>query len=237
MLPTPATSSANGFTNDETSLDLENGVVTPILNDLLGGSGGVENPKEDINSSIASLLSNTQTLQQLLGSLTPEQSPTLLVPPTSSMAPHPTLIASPPIFQTPPTDPLMSFLRPPEYLSHVEPPPPPFLFAPPRLNPPSQHQPLMGTVFTQAGAPLPPRIYSPIYLSRNLTAPHPQPIVPFQLGVGGGAGGGFSTPVAQKRKSNHFLPSPEPSPENGYVGQHSQGIGGHYADSYKKKRH
>ncbi|KAF4525137.1 hypothetical protein B566_EDAN005079 [Ephemera danica] len=47
------------------------------------------------------------------------------------------------------------------------------------------------------------------------------------------------TPVGQKRKYNHILPSPEPSPEGNYIGQHSQGLGGHYADSYfkRKKKH
>lgn len=47
-----------------------------------------------------------------------------------------------------------------------------------------------------------------------------------------------STPIVhhyagQKRK---LLPSPEKSPEGNYIGQHSQGIGGHYADSYFKKK-
>jgi len=58
----------------------------------------------------------------------------------------------------------------------------------------------------------------------------------------------FVTPVQQqgtKRKyngghnnnnNNHVLPSPEPSPEANYVGQHSQGLGGHYADSYFKRK-
>jgi RNA recognition motif-containing protein len=47
-----------------------------------------------------------------------------------------------------------------------------------------------------------------------------------------------STPQGQKRKQPHIPPSPEPSPESNYIGQHSQGIGGHYADSYfmKKRR-
>jgi hypothetical protein len=36
--------------------------------------------------------------------------------------------------------------------------------------------------------------------------------------------------------TNHVLPSPEPSPEANYVGQHSQGLGGHYADSYFKRK-
>ncbi|XP_061469748.1 ribonucleoprotein PTB-binding 1 isoform X2 [Rhineura floridana] len=45
------------------------------------------------------------------------------------------------------------------------------------------------------------------------------------------------TPVGgQKRAFSHLLPSPEPSPEGSYVGQHSQGLGGHYADSYMKRK-
>lgn len=44
------------------------------------------------------------------------------------------------------------------------------------------------------------------------------------------------TPVGQKRKSSRFLPSPDHSPENDYVGQHLQGIGGHYMDSWPKRK-
>ncbi|XP_063175102.1 ribonucleoprotein PTB-binding 1 isoform X3 [Chroicocephalus ridibundus] len=45
------------------------------------------------------------------------------------------------------------------------------------------------------------------------------------------------TPLGgQKRAFSHLLPSPEPSPEGCYVGQHSQGLGGHYADSYLKRK-
>ncbi|XP_065511058.1 ribonucleoprotein PTB-binding 1 [Caloenas nicobarica] len=45
------------------------------------------------------------------------------------------------------------------------------------------------------------------------------------------------TPLGgQKRTFSHLLPSPEPSPEGCYVGQHSQGLGGHYADSYLKRK-
>nr|CAB3262749.1 uncharacterized protein LOC100182699 [Phallusia mammillata] len=42
------------------------------------------------------------------------------------------------------------------------------------------------------------------------------------------------TPTCVRKRGNgNVLPSPEPSPEAGaYVGQHSQGLGGHYADSY-----
>ena len=41
------------------------------------------------------------------------------------------------------------------------------------------------------------------------------------------------TPPSNKRP--RLLPSPEPSPEGPYVGQHSQGIGGHYAETHIKK--
>ncbi|NWV41043.1 RAVR1 protein, partial [Grantiella picta] len=47
----------------------------------------------------------------------------------------------------------------------------------------------------------------------------------------------LKTPLGgQKRGFSHLLPSPEPSPEGCYVGQHSQGLGGHYADSYLKRK-
>lgn len=48
--------------------------------------------------------------------------------------------------------------------------------------------------------------------------------------------GSPATPQGQKRKYHHLLPSPEPSPENDFIGQHSQGLGGHYADSYLKRK-
>ncbi|XP_078263645.1 ribonucleoprotein PTB-binding 2 isoform X4 [Rhinoraja longicauda] len=47
----------------------------------------------------------------------------------------------------------------------------------------------------------------------------------------------IKSPVTgQKRASTYLLPSPEVSPDGSYVGQHSQGLGGHYADSYYKKK-
>ncbi len=49
---------------------------------------------------------------------------------------------------------------------------------------------------------------------------------------------GFMTPpptTLGKRKLP-IPPSPEQSPEGNYIGQHSQGLGGHYADSYWRKR-
>ncbi|XP_063787534.1 ribonucleoprotein PTB-binding 1 isoform X2 [Pseudophryne corroboree] len=51
------------------------------------------------------------------------------------------------------------------------------------------------------------------------------------------SGNPSKTPIgAQKRGFSHLIPSPEPSPEGGYIGQHSQGLGGHYADSYMKRK-
>ncbi|XP_066531671.1 ribonucleoprotein PTB-binding 1 isoform X2 [Hoplias malabaricus] len=50
-------------------------------------------------------------------------------------------------------------------------------------------------------------------------------------------GTGLKTPIGgHKRLFSRLIPSPEPSPEGGYVGQHSQGLGGHYADSYLKRK-
>ncbi|OWF43555.1 uncharacterized protein LOC110459570 [Mizuhopecten yessoensis] len=51
-----------------------------------------------------------------------------------------------------------------------------------------------------------------------------------------GSAGLLKTPIGQKRSYSHLLPPPEPSPESEYVGQHSQGIGGHYADSYPSNK-
>ncbi|XP_046405940.1 ribonucleoprotein PTB-binding 1-like [Ischnura elegans] len=48
--------------------------------------------------------------------------------------------------------------------------------------------------------------------------------------------GALVSPAGQKRKYEHILPSPEASPEGSFVGQHSQGLGGHYADSYFKRK-
>ncbi|XP_059204175.1 ribonucleoprotein PTB-binding 1 isoform X2 [Centropristis striata] len=52
-----------------------------------------------------------------------------------------------------------------------------------------------------------------------------------------GLGNTSKTPIgSHKRVFSRLIPSPEPSPEGGYVGQHSQGLGGHYADSYLKRK-
>ncbi|RXG54874.1 Ribonucleoprotein PTB-binding 2, partial [Armadillidium vulgare] len=268
LLPTPAGSNGNFVAAEDSSpLDIE-GSMAPILTDIL--SGAKEIPHEKITSSIVTLLNNPQDLHHLLGSLNPEGPPMPTIAaispqppppiPTSIAGPPPsTILTHPPIYQAPPhsTDPVMSLLlraaetgRPEQYLTPVE-APPPFILAPPRVPPPpvvastwsgAATPPPQGIfhapVFSQQTSPLPPRLYSPaFYLTpgRTVAGPHPLISPSIQIGVGG-----FSTPVGQKRKSSHFLPSPEPSPENGYIGQHSQGIGGHYADSYltkKKKKH
>ncbi|XP_031431454.1 ribonucleoprotein PTB-binding 1 isoform X2 [Clupea harengus] len=50
-------------------------------------------------------------------------------------------------------------------------------------------------------------------------------------------GSEMKTPIGgHKRLFSRLIPEPEPSPEGGYVGQHSQGLGGHYADSYLKRK-
>ncbi|RUS83342.1 hypothetical protein EGW08_008889 [Elysia chlorotica] len=47
----------------------------------------------------------------------------------------------------------------------------------------------------------------------------------------------YMTPAGQKRSHSQLLPQPEPSPDQiDYIGQHSQGIGGHYMDTYKRSR-
>ncbi|NWV72241.1 RAVR1 protein, partial [Malurus elegans] len=60
--------------------------------------------------------------------------------------------------------------------------------------------------------------------------PKISPFSPFFCGF-------FVTPLGtHKRGFSQLLPSPERSPEGSYVGQHSQGLGGHYADSYLKRK-
>ena len=54
--------------------------------------------------------------------------------------------------------------------------------------------------------------------------------------MSGTLGGSPVTPQGQKRKYHHLLPSPEPSPETDFIGQHSQGLGGHYAETYLKRK-
>ena len=76
-----------------------------------------------------------------------------------------------------------------------------------------------------------PRFMNPVYIPN----PMPPAACPPQMPESSEAQSQHHTP-ARKRKSNEFLPSPEASPQNGYIGQHSQGIGGHYPDSYYNKK-
>ena len=46
----------------------------------------------------------------------------------------------------------------------------------------------------------------------------------------------FQTPPSGNKRKVSIPPSPEDSPQGGYIGQHSQGIGGHYADSYWRSK-
>uniref|UniRef100_A0A3B4Z1R7 Ribonucleoprotein PTB-binding 1 n=1 Tax=Stegastes partitus TaxID=144197 RepID=A0A3B4Z1R7_9TELE len=63
------------------------------------------------------------------------------------------------------------------------------------------------------------------------------PPVSHTTGFPPGLGNVMKTPIgSHKRVFSRLIPSPEPSPEGGYVGQHSQGLGGHYADSYLKRK-
>lgn len=81
----------------------------------------------------------------------------------------------------------------------------------------------------------------PIFLPPMMLPPRPPPVQvapwpPPLPGSGLSENSSPSTPQGQKRKQPHIPPSPEPSPESNYIGQHSQGIGGHYADSYFMKK-
>ncbi|XP_061081220.1 ribonucleoprotein PTB-binding 1 isoform X2 [Conger conger] len=86
---------------------------------------------------------------------------------------------------------------------------------------------------------------STYYSSSAVAAPSAQlnkavgmpPMSPASSLYSSAPGAAIKTPVGgQKRLFSRLIPSPEPSPEGGYVGQHSQGLGGHYADSYMKRK-
>ncbi|XP_027488128.1 ribonucleoprotein PTB-binding 1-like, partial [Corapipo altera] len=72
------------------------------------------------------------------------------------------------------------------------------------------------------------------HLSKPLGIPpnSPEPVLP----LGPSTPHPKVAPGGHKRPFSHLLPSPEPSPEGCYVGQHSQGLGGHYADSHLKRK-
>uniref|UniRef100_A0A1B6CT95 RRM domain-containing protein n=1 Tax=Clastoptera arizonana TaxID=38151 RepID=A0A1B6CT95_9HEMI len=189
----------------------------------------------ELQQSIINLLSNPQNLQQLLTSLhslnqTSPPTPTPVPPPTFSFPMNPMQPAVDPAWAQPIppphhlprsllTSPITVPPKPVNYLE-VKPPPPPgtplfpqvTAWAPTFLpSPPPQ------AMFSPFGSPA--LIWS--QTTPLIASPQPNPLM---------------TPIGQKRR---LLPSPEPSPEGNYIGQHSQGIGGHYADSYfkRKKKH
>ncbi|XP_051632083.1 LOW QUALITY PROTEIN: ribonucleoprotein PTB-binding 1-like [Manacus candei] len=72
------------------------------------------------------------------------------------------------------------------------------------------------------------------HLSKPIGIPpsSPEPVLP----LGPSTPHPKAAPGGHNRPFSHLLPSPEPSPEGCYVGQHSQGLGGHYADSHLKRK-
>lgn len=59
----------------------------------------------------------------------------------------------------------------------------------------------------------------------------PSPVTSSSSSFSSVAGTPPSAATSLKRKAS-IPPSPEQSPQGPYIGQHSQGLGGHYADSY-----
>lgn len=169
----------------------------------------------EIHQSLMTLLSNPHNLQQLLHSLSQPA-------PTHSPVPHPAFhYPLAPSVEHHWAQPLPHLQRPlltspipmamsPKPVNFVEMKPGPQMYpawAPTFLPPSPQH------VFSPFGSP---GIIWP--QASPALSPQPNPMM---------------TPIGQKRR---LLPSPEPSPEGNYIGQHSQGLGGHYADSYFKRK-
>lgn len=190
----------------------------------------------ELQQTLISLLSNPQNLQQLLTSLhslgqTSSATPSPVPPPTFSFPMNSMQPAVDPSWNQP--------IPPPHHLprslltSPIPVPPKPVNYLDVKAPPPPG-TPLFPQVTAWAPtflpSPPPQVMFSPfgspgLIWSQSTTpllaSPQPNPLM---------------TPIGQKRR---LLPSPEPSPEGNYIGQHSQGIGGHYADSYfkRKKKH
>lgn len=214
------------------------------------------NPNEDLmaasnNGGLDNLL-NTQNLNQLLGSLTSptvvtanEKQPQSLLPtpppcavasaaasiPVSSAPAVPVTSTPAGFYQRQEHGSLMGFPAAyqsnPFLLQHQPPPQPQQHFS---AYMPTQQQ-LFGFYMqphTQSYQAQ-PQVYVPqvpTQTQANFATP-PNPI--------GTGPQGLSGPQGLKRRLA-IPPSPEPSPEGPYVGQHSQGIGGHYASSYLTKK-
>lgn len=183
----------------------------------------------DIHQSLISLLSNPQNLQQLLTGLH-----SLSQPPSATPSPVP------PTFSYPPLNPMQGAVDPSWALASSVAQPMPHLARPLLTSPipvpmspkpvnfvevKPPHGPHMFPTWAPPFLPPSPQMFSP-FGSPGIIWSQPSPIVSPQPNP-------MMTPIGQKRR---LLPSPEPSPEGNYIGQHSQGIGGHYADSYFKRK-
>ena len=103
--------------------------------------------------------------------------------------------------------------------------PPPYLFGQPAAPAPPP---------PAASAPSVAAVTSPIVAATN-------PYAAFMSPTASSTSSSFYTPPSSHPSSGTkrklpIPPSPEASPDGPYIGQHSQGIGGHYADSYWRKR-
>uniref|UniRef100_A0A0K2V4V9 RRM domain-containing protein n=2 Tax=Lepeophtheirus salmonis TaxID=72036 RepID=A0A0K2V4V9_LEPSM len=217
--------------------------------------GRKDSPPPLIPNNLSSLL-NTQNLSELLGSLDPSrptptfnEAPQIRKPPTN---PRPVLIQDPP----PPAPTIynrqISVSTAPSLLHQ-----PPIFTQ--QIHP--QLQMINASTFP-LGVP-PPHNHNPYFLSQPnfISPPHPQTQPPPQQYISGipiittltGGGGPplyLGTPTTPTTASSNSLftspsqlkrklpipPSPEQSPEGPYIGQHSQGLGGHYADSYWRNK-
>jgi len=199
----------------------------------VAAANGLPMPGGDLQNTINSILNNQQNLRQLMATLSSAiqtngaggPSPPASVPPAPAF---PFVPRAPP---TPPepwassqarslmTSPLQ--VHPPKPMGFLDLKPPPPMFN------------SWGGGFMSS--PVPP-MFSPYQgaLMPGLWSPNPSPGPPTLLTTA--PNGAMMTPIGHKRKYNHILPSPEPSPEGNYIGQHSQGLGGHYADSYFKRK-
>lgn len=171
----------------------------------------------ELHQSLLTLLSNPQNLQQILHQLSqpaPSPSPTFSYSPLGPMQDPSWALAS-------------SVAQP---MSHMPrsllTSPIPVPMSPKPVNFVEVKHPNMFPTWAPTFLPPSPQpVFSP-FGSPGIIWSQPSPIMSPQPNH-------MMTPVGQKRR---LLPSPEPSPEGNYIGQHSQGIGGHYADSYFKRK-
>ena len=141
------------------------------------------------------------------------------------------------MFFNPLTGGLMAGLHPGQAQAQLQLPPlttapPPSMSMPPPQSPalmPPQPPPIMAPQSPTVMPPQPPTVMPPplptVSLAGSIMGLPSPPVQPPGSVV-------TSTPYSMKRKAS-ILPNPEESPEGRrYIGQHSQGLGGHYAESY-----